>query len=124
MPALNFQARFASLVESGRKRQTIRPYRKDGRDPKPGETLYLYTGMRTKVCRKLGEATCSSIYHVTIRKNEIWLYGGLNFRSLDDFARADGFRNFSEMEKWFERYHKLPFSGMLIQWKTLRKTHV
>ena len=37
MPALNFQARFAPLVESGQKRQTIRAYRKDGRDPKPGQ---------------------------------------------------------------------------------------
>ena len=33
MPALNFQKRFADDVESGRKCQTIRAPRKDGRDP-------------------------------------------------------------------------------------------
>ncbi len=34
MVALNFQARFAEAVETGRKRQTIRARRKDGRDAK------------------------------------------------------------------------------------------
>ena len=53
MPALNFQAQFAPLVESGEKRQTIRAYRKDGRDPTPGCKLYFFTGMRTKACRPL-----------------------------------------------------------------------
>ena len=35
MPLLGFQKQFAPLVESGEKRQTIRAYRKDGKDPKP-----------------------------------------------------------------------------------------
>ena len=48
MPALNFQKRFADLVESGEKCQTIRKCSKDGRDPKVGDTLYLYTGQRPK----------------------------------------------------------------------------
>lgn len=38
---------------SGEKRQTIRANRKDGRDPKQGQPLMLYTGMRTKSCVKL-----------------------------------------------------------------------
>ena len=52
MPALNFTM-FVDKVESGEKRQTIRAYRKDGRDPKPGDPLYLFTGMRTTACRRL-----------------------------------------------------------------------
>ena len=54
MPALNFKNQFATYVELGfrdpdhprAKRQTIRAKRKDGRDPRQGETLYLYTGKR------------------------------------------------------------------------------
>ena len=66
MPALNFKAEFAPLVESGEKRQTIRKLRKDGRDPKVGDALYLYTGMRTKKCRKLGIAPCESVQPIEI----------------------------------------------------------
>jgi hypothetical protein len=44
MPALDFQARFAPLVESGEKRQTIRKRRK--RPIGVGQTLYLWTGQR------------------------------------------------------------------------------
>ncbi len=54
MVALNFKARFADDVETRRKRCSIRAPRKDGRDPKPGDSLQLYTGMRTRECRKLG----------------------------------------------------------------------
>ena len=83
MPALNFQKQFADAVESGLfdlrgeprpdrligvrpKLQTIRLYRKDERDPKPGQTLYHFTGMRTKQCRRLGEAECTSVMPVEI----------------------------------------------------------
>lgn len=53
MPALNFKAQFAPLVESGAKRRTIRAFRKDKRDPKQGDTLYLYTGLRTKYAKPI-----------------------------------------------------------------------
>ena len=61
MPLLGFQEQFASLAEFGEKRQTIRACRKDGRDPKVGGTLHLYTGLRTEQCRKLGEAVVSEV---------------------------------------------------------------
>ena len=64
MPALNFQEQFAAAVESGEKRQTIRSERK--RPIKVGDTLYLYTGMRTKRCRKLGSAGCVGIEEIRI----------------------------------------------------------
>lgn len=140
MPALNFQARFAPLVESGEKRQTIRKRRKDGRDPKPGDTLYLYTGMRTKACRKLGEAKCREVFpfQLTARaetgNGNVNMFAGLSshrgggsrFRaaSLRDgtrsriarLAKADGFSSPEEMVCWFEAAHGLPFEGLLIRW--------
>lgn len=117
MPALNFQARFADLVESGEKRQTIRALRKDGRDPKPGDTLYLYTGMRTKACRKLLEAECRSARPVTILDVGVCLGDDLPRRAeRESLARADGFDTESEMVRWFQKTHGLPFKGLLIRW--------
>ena len=122
MPALNFQARFAPLVENGEKRQTIRAYRKDKHDPKPGDTLYLYTGMRSKACRKIGEARCKKVYEITLceryRDPSIGtLMAGSGLPgSIDSLARLDGFKNPTEMFDWFEKTHGLPFEGLLIKW--------
>lgn len=46
MPALNFQTQFAPAVERGEKCQTIRAYRKDGRNPSglPFHGLAIYWG--------------------------------------------------------------------------------
>ena len=120
MPAYSFQAQFAPLVESGEKRQTIRAIGKR-RHAHPGERLQLYTGMRTKACRKLvtPDPVCTfagSVYichgigspAVTVEdKGEV---------SPDAFARADGFADFDAMLEWFEKTHGLPFVGVLIRW--------
>ncbi len=124
MPALNFQKWSAPLVESGEKRQTIRAYRKDGRDPKVGDTLYLYTGMRTKQCRKLGEVVCVSIAHVKIHEWGVMRDGKiLGVRQIQRFAADDGFHggpgvgtNWHLMHSWFDKTHSLPFEGLLIKW--------
>jgi hypothetical protein len=119
MPALNFQARFASAVESGEKRQTIRKRRKDGRDPKPGDTLYLYTGMRTKACRKLGEAVCTRVQEVAFGRMVMGGQRGTWFQGpgyLKSIAKRDGFETKEEMLDWFEKTHGLPFEGLLIRW--------
>lgn len=118
MPALNFQSQFAEAVERGEKRQTIRAPRKDGRDPKPGETLHLYTGMRTKACRKLCERRCTSVTPVVIDYNSVQLNGGtyLLTAARENFARADGFADWTAMRQWFERTHGLPFFGFAISW--------
>ncbi len=91
--------------------QTIRAYRKDGRDPKPGDTLYLFTAMRTKQCRKLGEVTCSGVVNVRVGKDS-----ALSTSLRNAFARTDGFRDYLEMLQWFEKTHGLPFKGLLIRW--------
>lgn len=117
MPALNFQAQFAPLVESGEKRQTIRAYRKDGRDPKRGDALYLYTGMRTKACRKLGEVECKDVQHIAFDESDLVI--GNRDRWADEadaLAQSDGFEAWPDMLAWFEKTHGLPFSGLLIRW--------
>ena len=51
MPSLNFKKEFVDLITSGKKRQTIRPKRKN--PIKVGDKLYLFTGQRTSKCRYL-----------------------------------------------------------------------
>lgn len=126
MPALNFQARFASLVAQGIKRQTIRATRK--RPIRVGDTLYLYTGMRTKQCQKLKTANCTMAAGFRITDGDysgfpavriIDGFTSITLKSLDQLnalAMRDGFADFNEMKAWFNDTHGLPFVGQLIRW--------
>lgn len=125
MPAYNFQPQFAALVESGQKRQTIRQTDKGA---KPGATAYLYTGMRTKGCRKLGEGTITDVLPIQIGRNGcgepyatiVGPDGVSRWVVHDDLAAlaaADGFSNAAEMTQWFDRQYGLPFAGYLHQWE-------
>ncbi|MCJ9428569.1 hypothetical protein [Kordiimonas marina] len=123
MPALNFQKRFAPLVESGAKPQTIRAWRKDGRDVKQGDRLFLYTGMRTKACRKLGESICTGTSPVIIHEDGMVLGGMLlpnHTPILNSIANRDGFVSWSEMHTWFRQEHGPIFGGQLIEWGPLQ----
>lgn len=51
--------------EARPKRQTIRAIGKR-RHARPGETLQLYTAMRTKQCEKIGEARCIAVLPIRI----------------------------------------------------------
>lgn len=115
MPSLSFSRQFADDVEAGRKLQTIRLARK--RPIHPGDRLYHYTGMRTKECRKLGEAVCSEVHHfVREKRGKWWLidieneWGRMEreeYITEGDvcmMARRDGFETTAEFEDWFDRY--------------------
>ena len=117
MPLLGFKKQFAPLVESGAKRQTIRAKRRDGRNPHPGDTLYLYTGLRTKQCRKIGTAICTDVREVVIAGNWPILSGRhLLMAEANDLAIKDGFSGYEAMTTFFEKEHGLPFWGLLIEW--------
>ncbi len=122
MPALNFQAQFADAVESGEKCQTIRAYRKDKRDPKPGDTLFLFTGTRTKACRKLGEVQCIETETISIDDDYEVRVGNrrLDADEIELLAEADGFHLAIEFLGFFEETHGLPFEGLLIRWDRAR----
>lgn len=129
MPALNFMKQFAHKVELGlkkpdhpeAKRQSIRALRKDGRNPRPGQTLYLYTGMRTKGCHKLGEAVCKDVEQISIEENN-GIYNvavRVHFLSILETKRlalADGFSSSVDFYRYFRETHGLPFYGLLIKW--------
>jgi hypothetical protein len=126
MPALGFKSRFARLIRNGKKPFTLRDLRKDGRDPKAGQILYFYTGMRTKLCRQIrAPGDC-------LWAREIYLlYGLIQVEGwpiiilpyhLDRFARLDGFKDYAA----FCQFHGIR-DGMtkrfmrIISWERERK---
>ena len=119
MVAYNFQAKFADAVASGEKRQTIRAPRKDNRHAKAGDKLQLYTGMRTKSCRKLRDAVCHDSCVIRLEHDKAWTFGPQELFMGDDLehlARSDGFACWAEMRDWFDNTHGLPFTGQMIRW--------
>ena len=116
MVAFNFKPRFAEAVASGTKRQTIRATRR----AKPGDRLQLYTGQRTKSCRKLIEPdpVCTAVDYVSIRPDYLTLGDTRKHPGdADDFARRDGFKSYDEMVAWFhEQYGSAYFQGYVHVW--------
>lgn len=120
MVAYSFKKQFAAPILAGTKAQTIRADRK--RHARPGETMQLYTGMRTRVCRLIGTATCESIHPVTINLQgnfvEISDVAKRGWEGLEAFARADGFDGWLSMRAFWAENHPgvTIFSGMLVRW--------
>jgi len=128
MPALNFKAQFAEMVADGRKRQTIRAMRKH--PIKVGDKLFLYTGMRTRRCIKLGETECIEALPIEVRVDcqkgqyrAVVEFVGMKplffmpAKGVEEMARADGFKDQKEMAKFFYETHGRVTRGQLIRWK-------
>lgn len=120
MPALNFKKQFADAVERGEKRQTIRARRRDHRPSGTvGKSLTLYTGLRSKNCRKLMDAVCTANRQLVITNDPPQIFiNGVRVEDEDGFARADGFDCRCDLYDFFEETHGLPFHGSLIEWET------
>lgn len=119
MPAINFKHQFAPAVELGRKRQTIRADRKDNRPPcKLGDTLSLYTALRTKAARRLGKGTCTFLGRIQITETGITV-GDRPLTAEDQTRLAidDGFASTEDLVAWFQATHGLPFTGWIIKWE-------
>jgi hypothetical protein len=121
MVAYSFQRQFIEPIRAGSKRQTIRADRK--RHARHGETLQLYTGMRTKHCRLIGTAICRAVNPVTIDFDWNTIAAGpVNLKKLHEleaFARSDGFASWSDMRKFWRDTHGevARWSGILIEWR-------
>lgn len=114
MVALNFTV-FQDKILDGRKCQTIRRAVRC----KPGDRLQLYTGLRTKQCRKLGEAVCTRVERVIIPApplGHLMIGEGrvLRGRALEGFAAADGFNSREAFFAFFQQHYGLPFDGVVI----------
>jgi hypothetical protein len=65
MGLYNFQKRFVAAILAGKKKHTIRALREY--PDKPGDTLHLYTGLRTKKAKLLMRVTCVKVDDIEIR---------------------------------------------------------
>jgi len=110
--------------ESMPKKQTIRATRK--RPFKQDDTLYLYTGMRTKNCVKLGSVSAKKVRNVFMIHEMFGLQIKVGFDDLivEDFesptllriANAAGFDTIDEMRNFFVKDKYDEFEGQLITW--------
>lgn len=148
MVAYSFNRRFVDAIRVGLngvslsfdrepKRQTIRQVSKR-RHARPGETIQLYTGMRTKSCQLIGEARCIGFEGVLLKWSEFPSFNLFDIAErepnqwrrvgklrpivdLDRFARDDGFPDFEEMRAFWRDTHGLEtFEGVVIKWEPLR----
>lgn len=111
-----FKPRFAPLVKSGRKRQTVRP--SPARMPRRGDliSLRMWAG-RPYASRHvvLREAEIVDVQPVCIEDVGV-LVGGRGVDA-ESFAKADGFDCFAEMLDWFRAEHRADgFQGIVIFW--------
>jgi hypothetical protein len=125
MPALNFKARFAPDIESGKKQQTIR--RKGRRPWRAGDTAYLYTEQRQPGCRLLGIVPVIDVFDITIdfKRRSIILEHEerrhkrievLDERHIEMLASADGFSSVDEFFEFFSKTYGGIMVGQLILW--------
>lgn len=114
MVAINFSPEFVDVIRSGAKTQTIRGTLRC----KIGDELQLYTGQRTKNCKLIARAVCIDTDYCAIRPGYITFGNADKHPSADEFARADGFRDYSHMVEWFQnKYEQYSFIGHVIKWR-------
>lgn len=124
MAQLNFHSTFAPLVESGRKRCTIRAQRK--RPIEIGEPLHCFTGLRTKNARRLlPPQTCLCARDIRMRWKSSGKYQSFECRpngkkltvsEVQQLAHADGFPSMDAFKAWFLPRGTTEFTGQLIEW--------
>ena len=109
---LGFKKRFAKPILEGTKKFTIRDRRKV--EPKIGERLYMYTGLRTKDCQKIGDDKVLVGVHLVDIQVQVNLDFGYMIKirvsgvlltppAKDKFYRQDGFLYKSDFaEYWLQ----------------------
>ncbi|MFB0490244.1 uncharacterized protein YqfB (UPF0267 family) [Methylobacterium sp. OAE515] len=131
MVAYSFKKQFGPPILAGTKAQTIRADRK--RHARPGEMVQLFTGMRTRQCRRLGESQCVEVLPVRLvfskrAAAELMQVGErylITSGQMDAFAQADGFADLEAMARFWWAEHPpeggniLTFEGALIRWQPL-----
>lgn len=113
---INFSEQFAAAVCTGAKRQTIRGATR----ARAGNTLCFTTGKNTPVCHKIGEAICKDVASIIITNTYIQPLRNTVIMGvhLDEFAKADGFKNYAEMWAFFSPMADVnrEYHGWLIRW--------
>lgn len=133
MVAYSFQKMFAEDIRFGFKVHTVRGERK--RHARPGEMIQLYSGLRTKQCRKIVEdRKVQAVEPITLRFEQpcrvVEVVIGGEQRDPDGFAKFDGFDGwkFRLPGKWFadeqSRWTNEPAECMGAFWRYSQKAFV
>lgn len=131
---VNFSV-FIDKILSGEKRQTIRRASPKWENVKVGDKLTLYTGLRTKHCRKLGEAVVESVGKVFFYRagliavvtrygenllTEFWLTED----EVDELVRRDGFGDVHDFWHFFDaHYPERPIGMNVIRWTDFKEAN-
>ncbi len=119
MVAFNFKQDFAGKVLSGEKTSTIRKTKRC----KVGDKMQLYTGQRTKECKKLADAICVATARFFINEQILWRIENCEGAFCNERAlhEKEGFKNIKEMMMFFVNQYGLPFEGYIHEWKITSK---
>ena len=125
---VNFSV-FIDKILAGEKRQTIRRASPKWQNVEAGDKLTLYTGLRTKSCRKLGEAVVESITPITIDTElsnvavETPLGDfNLDLPALNDLVARDGFVSNPDFFKFFLlNYYVGRLKMVVIRWADFKE---
>lgn len=123
MVALSFKAQFHDDIHTKRKTHTLRD-RGRRHMPVRGTLLQIYTAMRTKQCKKWGDAVCTGTLDLTIDfdQRRVEFASGHAITTADDtdaFAVRDGFPGgWRDMEAFWKKNHPgvRIWEGVMIQW--------
>lgn len=127
MVAYSFNKQFIEPILSGRKSGTIRAHGKR-RHAMSGETLQLYTGMRTRSCQLIAESQCQDVKEVrlifrpTAAHDRLWIgRETVSPAEREAFAIGDGFASWRELRAFWSENHPGvdDFSGVWIRWACL-----
>jgi hypothetical protein len=122
MPAYNFQRQFIAPILRGDKPHTIRHRRMH--PVKPGDTIMMFTGLRTKHCTRFGTAPCVKVEPIIIYpwKMEVLIadhqgvFGWMREDEINALARRDGFTGASAFFAFFKQYGLEMLSAFEIIW--------
>jgi hypothetical protein len=107
------------MILSGEKTHTIRARR--AHPDKPGNPMYLYTGLRTKYVQKLFATVCTRVEDIRLEGADkqgprIFIEGiRLANDECEQLARRDGFADIYMMSLFW--HGRLPFDGHIIHWR-------
>ena len=122
MTAYSLMGWLAPAILDGSKPHTVRSNGKRVH-AKAGDTLQLYTGMRTKDCRLLKTVQCIGSWQVHLPCSKahgplVWSINGhsMGTETMWEFAINDGFADVFHMTEWLLKTHGEDFTGTLIAW--------
>lgn len=123
MVSFNFQLMFAPRIKAGTKKHTIRATKRCS----VGDSMHMFTGLRTPFCNRIGEAPCIVVYEVEITQENVVVLPKkactagyyLSEDGKPEFAKMGGFDSWEEMVSFYEKHHGLPWRGWLHGWGAL-----